>query len=540
MIYETSTFISLSLNEVSYGEWLFFEVKWHKNQGDGEADYAVYDSGLSEIVSTTGRERGDGTANQTANKVIYNNQGTAAKDVYYDENSYEPGAINQKTLTEALVLSEPTALKTVTNVRSEALSLSETLTKTTNKLCTESGNYIDGFENGNYTANPVWTAGAGTWTVQSTVSHSGSYALRNDADGAIYVAPNGYPSEYSAWIYVSAITGKQAYMDLATTGTVGYIGFRDSEIKYRDNVAWNSFAPVITPSINTWYQVKMVYVNGAATYNCYVYNAAGTLLGSATGVTVGTAGTVTYIRLEAYGSVNYAYFDDVSYGSGAGWFLRDRMFSTASKQTSLTDSLILSDTISKLHIWGKVLSETLVLSEAISKTTSKPRLDALILTDTLTKFDSRTISEALTLSEARKNITSKLKSDALVLTEATALKTPIKAITDALILSETLSKSESRTISDALIEAETLAKTTSKPRSETLVLADTILKTGSKSLSEALLLVEALNRYESKTLSEAFVLTANKIRKPTIQSPKDDAITSSTPVLLFISPELAT
>jgi len=177
---------------------------------------------------------------------------------------------------------------------------------------------------------------------------------------------------------------------------------------------------------------------------------------------------------------------------------------------TLTDALELIEILTKTL--NRTLSENLVLDDTISKGPSKFLTESLSLSESLFKFTIKGLTDAFVLSDDKIIYSSKVLSETLVLNEIINKTTTMELI-ETVSLSEALVKTSSKSLTDTLVLSEETSKTTIKLVSDTLSLNETISMQSvfNRSFLDTLVLVEALS-YEStgmktKTVSDALILT---------------------------------
>jgi hypothetical protein len=142
----------------------------------------------------------------------------------------------------------------------------------------------------------------------------------------------------------------------------------------------------------------------------------------------------------------------------------------------LTDSLSLSDSLSKGT--GKRLEDAVVLSEAIVKRPGHAEADSLALSDALAKAPTKGLADALPLAEAIGKSAGHVETDALSLSDQIA-KGVGHTESDSLPLSDSMGKRVTKGLADALSLADSLVKRAGKALADLLGLSD-ILATGDK------------------------------------------------------------
>lgn len=199
---------------------------------------------------------------------------------------------------------------------------------------------IDGFEDGNYTANPSWTLvqngdySSPTVEVNTSAAKNGTYGLQiqytngSNVWGANFTLTTDclHPSEsltYSTWIYISNRTENTIrirYRDTANDLDVlmiGMHGYGSGDpgrfiIGYDGTGEWPDSYRL--PSTG-WYRFDIDFDPVAKSATFKVYDSSLTLLKSVTR----TAGNYTidkcqiYFSIGAAGATRYVYVDDVTY-----------------------------------------------------------------------------------------------------------------------------------------------------------------------------------------------------------------------------------
>lgn len=143
-------------------------------------------------------------------------------------------------------------------------------------------NLLDTFEDGNYTSNPVWTVGSGSFSVTNSVAYAGTYSLSSGGTGDIYtsITPGSGAITYRCYTRVAA-TDINNRWGIANGDASRYISItmrRDGSPSGRfdtldqDN-GWVSFDGSTGGSPNTWYIYEIVYTSGATSYTARVRNA---------------------------------------------------------------------------------------------------------------------------------------------------------------------------------------------------------------------------------------------------------------------------
>jgi len=168
----------------------------------------------------------------------------------------------------------------------------------------------EGFENGDYTTSPVWTTGSGSFSVQDTIKHSGTYALKyiNAADNTLQTPIIGDAVNYSCYLYY------------ASTGNCRYgisenfiCGETNGSWQYLSTGGWHSFG-VGGGSTGTWYESQIIHTSGTTVADMAMREDNGTLIASVAGVTMYGGAMVYKIYLQGKASSGM-YFDDVVYGA---------------------------------------------------------------------------------------------------------------------------------------------------------------------------------------------------------------------------------
>lgn len=167
------------------------------------------------------------------------------------------------------------------------------------------------------------------------------------------------------------------------------------------------------------------------------------------------------------------------------------------------------------NIYTLNLSETISLTDTLTKQISKPLTEAISFADSVLKTISRQFSETLNLADTIEKVKSYVKE----LTESVSLTDTFKAVANKVLqetvnLADTISFLISKTFSEAVNLADTIIKKTIKVFSESISYADSIIKTIVKAaFTETVSLADSLSKLQSKVFSETLTLSDTILRK---------------------------
>lgn len=191
----------------------------------------------------------------------------------------------------------------------------------------------DGFEDGNFTANPAWTVPAGYgWSIGSGVGQPGSRCLRKDQPS--WDAPGGYASfrlsttDFSPWRLQGKAscwvkTGELDYgglYRLEEAGTGRFVDFLDNsqDSQYSGKIGyWRAYyydgnkeasQILYAQPVNQWVKLEYEAVGPVVTFR--MYDAGGTVL-AANAIEVGAPLLVSKVTLQW--NHRPCYWDDVVY-----------------------------------------------------------------------------------------------------------------------------------------------------------------------------------------------------------------------------------
>lgn len=177
-----------------------------------------------------------------------------------------------------------------------------------------------------------------------------------------------------------------------------------------------------------------------------------------------------------------------------------------SPEKVLTDTLTLTETIVKLT--SLVKSDGLTLSETTIRSVAKVLVDAVSLTEVTEKYTQRQVSDAISLTEnfAAVRLLLLTLTDSLSLTEA-FIRSTSKVLTDTASLTETQLKSTQRNLADAVTLTDTLLKEISKVLSDNVTVTDSLKRDLQRLLTDAMTLTSTLNIPRLLTLVDSLTLT---------------------------------
>ena len=196
----------------------------------------------------------------------------------------------------------------------------------TQATMSETASLKDGFEDGDYSNNPAWTATGTGFAVNGTAKYNGSYGISMSSGSNFlhYSLDEKYSADYSYW--VKAISGTnttyynmefdsntqlgnssgneiQAYYQRNGTGKIGYFIY--------DTVHGNSGNQTIvaTTTQDAWYKIQ-IHLDWTGTATFSAYDTSGTLLGTTSHA---FNPTPSLKGIDFFGNDDGAYYDDVTY-----------------------------------------------------------------------------------------------------------------------------------------------------------------------------------------------------------------------------------
>jgi len=224
-----------------------------------------------------------------------------------------------------------------------------------------------------------------------------------------------------------------------------------------------------------------------------------------------------YIRYYMFDGTTITKVADIAVPEGTAWSWLGRLhyYSGTGRAQALT-ALARTDTgrlviieITPPVVYTKTLTESLSLSEVLSKRTSKALSDTVSLSDLIYKAISKSpFIETLSLSD----ILSIGIAYALTLIDSFSLSDSLvkrvgKSVSDSLSLSDLISRTTAKLLSDSLSLSDILSRGTAKSLLDSLSLTDMTAKAVGKSISDSILLSDVLTRgrilTDSLSLSDA-------------------------------------
>ena len=140
---------------------------------------------------------------------------------------------------------------------------------------------------------------------------------------------------------------------------------------------------------------------------------------------------------------------------------------------SLSDTMTLSETVSKIK--SMIIIDTVAMSDSKTDNTSKSFSDTVTVTDSVlsTKGKAVNLSDALTITDTIKKAITQLKTDSVSLADSDT-KNIIKAFNDSLTLSDSIStmKGKAVLLTDSLNVTDSIKKVVGKLQTDNLSLSD--------------------------------------------------------------------
>jgi hypothetical protein len=172
--------------------------------------------------------------------------------------------------------------------------------------------WIDGFEDNNFATPPTtWTCVSGNCTIQDSITRHGTYAAKMDSPyGYIQTTVLGMTT-YATFIDTNVTDNGIFEIALKTSDESSITAIFADGNKFM--VHGSAYDPTqigtATYAVNTWYYLKIIYVDGANHSAVYVYDANGGLIDSNTWVPV-TPRTAGLFVLSNNGNGRATFYDD--------------------------------------------------------------------------------------------------------------------------------------------------------------------------------------------------------------------------------------
>jgi hypothetical protein len=165
--------------------------------------------------------------------------------------------------------------------------------------------------------------------------------------------------------------------------------------------------------------------------------------------------------------------------------------------------------------YTSTLNETVTLTDALSRVTSKAISETLTYTDSLARSTTKVLSGAFTNTDSLIRSTTKVLSDTLTHTDTvTLIKAVFLTLSETLTYTDTLVRQTTKLLSEALTYTESLIRRTIKVLTETVTYTDvlTAVKAIFLTLSETVTYTDTLARRTTKALLETLTYTNTLIR----------------------------
>lgn len=408
-----------------------------------------------------------------------------------------------KDLSDTLTLSE-SIKKDYSTIKSETITLSDNIQKAINKLFSDTLNLvqfalIDSCNNDTTTGTWIlYTGSNGTGAGQTFACN-----VNSTLDSCkFYIARAGSPTgNVYAEIYAMTGTygtnGKPTGSPLATSDNVDI-----STIPLTATLKTFTFSGAnrISLSASTYYVAVVRYLDGNSTNYLSVLVNNGAHSGNAVnysnqwnywtntdtifyvyGIVSNSDTIIKSIGKSISDSLNLT--DNisraVSFIKTETLNLSDNISKSIGYIRNFTDTLNLSESISKSIFYIKEFIDTLNLSDNVNKATSFIKAETLNLTDSIQKSLSLLKTETLTLSDNISKGIGVIKSEIITLSEDFAKNfVKLLTLTDTLNLSDNISKSVGyfKELIDTLNLSDNISKSFATVKTELLTLTDTVRK----------------------------------------------------------------
>lgn len=135
----------------------------------------------------------------------------------------------------------------------------------------------------------------------------------------------------------------------------------------------------------------------------------------------------------------------------------------------LTDSVAISDSISKGV--GKAQADAVGISDTIAKLTSRPLADSVAIADAIAKKPGKAIADQVDIADQVTKATGKAAADSVPISDALG-KQVGKQLADSVPISDSIAKRVGRTLTDAVAIADAIARRVGKAIADALGISD--------------------------------------------------------------------
>ncbi len=174
---------------------------------------------------------------------------------------------------------------------------------------------------------------------------------------------------------------------------------------------------------------------------------------------------------------------------------------------ALSEAATLIDAVTKTP--ARILSDSLTLVDSLLRQAGKVLTDAIALVDTrqIIATLQRTYTEILTLADTILRQTGKVLADALTLVDIRTIQLVFtRTFEEATTLIDTLTRQAGKYLSEAVSLADTVSRQIARLLNETATLADLAVKQTARALNETVALLDSLTRQPAKILAETATL----------------------------------
>ncbi len=144
-----------------------------------------------------------------------------------------------------------------------------------------------------------------------------------------------------------------------------------------------------------------------------------------------------------------------------------------------SDGVTIADNLVKTWVFKRFLTDLLVITEATVKSMGKIVTDSLTMTDSLSKVSAfkRSLSDSIIITDIRSKVSAfkRTLSDGMTIADSRSKAISIPKV-DVLPIVDSLNKQSSKVLSDIVGLVDTISKQTVLVKLDSLVIVDTILK----------------------------------------------------------------
>lgn len=173
---------------------------------------------------------------------------------------------------------------------------------------------------------------------------------------------------------------------------------------------------------------------------------------------------------------------------------------------AVSDTLAVAVSATGEFTTGRLVTETLAVSDSIAKSVVKPLSESVSISDAIAKSTSRAVDDAIGIADAISTRVTRAIDDSISVADAIS-KSTTRSLSEDLAVNDDITPAILRTASDSLSITDAIASSVSRTMTETVEIADGITPIAGRPVADSITVTDTISRSVSRATADSVTLT---------------------------------